>query len=166
MNSYKSYKKNVKTLVNKIDKTGSDVLLMSSPPVDSVYLFERHDKSLFKESPNQKLNNAREIVSQIASQNELYFLDIYQHFTDLNLPEHNKDLFFRNVLNSNTRDGVHLTALGYRFLAELVFQYLKVNNLLGKYDKIICLGDSITNGSGVENKEKAYPGVLRGMLNY
>jgi lysophospholipase L1-like esterase len=164
MISYTSYRKNMKTIVDKIKKSGSDVLLMSSPPADSVYLFERHNKIMFKESPNEKLNKTRAIVSKIATDNQLYFLDVYQAFVNLNLPKHNKDLFFRNAMNSGASDGVHPTVLGYHFIAELVFQYLKKNHLLQAYNKIICLGDSITNGSGVKNKEQAYPGVLQSLI--
>ncbi|MCL5128532.1 MULTISPECIES: GDSL-type esterase/lipase family protein [unclassified Algibacter] len=165
MISYKTYRKNMKVLVDKIKKSGSDVLLMSSPPADSVYLFERHNKEIFKESPNEKLNKIRGIVSKIALDKQVYFLDVYQAFVNLNVPKHNKDLFFRNAMNSGARDGVHPTVLGYHFIAELVFQYLKKNSLLEAYNKIICLGDSITNGSGVKDKVQAYPGVLQSLID-
>jgi lysophospholipase L1-like esterase len=165
MISYKAYQKNLNKLVRKIKKTGSNILLMSSPRVDSIYLFERHDKELFKESPNRKLNKTREIVSKIAKKNKLYFLDVYQAFTNLNLPKHNQDLFIKNVFNSNARDGVHPTALGYHFLGELVFQYLKKNNLLEGNNKIVCFGDSITNGGSVKNKTEAYPAILANLIN-
>ena len=154
-------KSKIEALVNKIKKSGSDILLMSSPPADSLYLFERHDKTLFKESPNEKLIRTRHIVSKIASDNQLYFLDIYQAFSDLNVPKHNTDLFFRNVRNSNARDGVHPTVLGYRFIAQNVYQYLKDNELLETNTKIICLGDSITRG-GKEGSN--YPAYLHGLI--
>ena len=165
MISYKTYRKNLEKLVKSIKKNGSDVLLMSSPRVDSVYLYERHTKQAFSETPNQKLKKASVIVSKIAAKNQLHFLDVHQAFGDLNLPRHNEDLFIRNPKNSNARDGVHPTALGYHFIGELVFQYLQKNDLLDTNNKIICFGDSITNGSGVKDKAHAYPGVLQGLIN-
>lgn len=165
MISYKIYRKNLKKLVREIKKSGSKILLMSSPRVDSIYLFERHDKMLFKEAPNKKIDKTREIVSKIAQKNRLYFLDVYQAFSNMNLPKHNKDLFIRNMMNSNAKDGVHPTALGYHFLGELVFQYLKNTEFLEGNRKIICFGDSITKGSGVVDKTKAYPGVLQSLIN-
>lgn len=164
MISYEQYQENIEQLVIEIKKTNSEILLMSSPTVDSIYLYERHDKTLFTESPNEKLNNTRKIVSKIAADNELYFLDVYQAFSDLNLPKHNEDLFIRNSMNSGARDGVHLTALGYHFMGELVFHFLKDNKLLDVNKKIICFGDSITNGSGVKKKKLAYPGVLQSLI--
>ncbi|WP_405296617.1 GDSL-type esterase/lipase family protein [Algibacter sp. Ld11] len=165
MISYKTYRKNLKKLVKSIKKNGSDMLLMSSPRVDSVYLYERHNKALFTHAPNEKLNKTREIVSKIARKKKVHFLDIYQAFSDLNLPKHNEDLFIRNAMNSNARDGVHPTALGYRFIGELVFQYLKNNKLLDRNNKIVCFGDSITNGSGVKDKADAYPGILTSLIS-
>jgi len=158
---YKDYEKNVREIVGKIKANGCEVVLMSSPPVDSIYLFERHDKKLFTEGPNVKLNKARKIISLIADSEKLKYLDLYQLFSEMNLPKHNEDLFFKNLKNSDTRDGVHPTDLGYQFIGTSVFYFLKENNLLTTNVKIICFGDSITRGGG---KENTYPVILQKLI--
>lgn len=165
MISYKQYKKNLKKILRRIKRGGANIVLMTSPPVDSVYLFQRHKRRLFTEMPNVKLDSIRNIVSRIARKNKWKYLDLYQTFSEMHLPKHNEDLFFRNEKNSGAKDGVHPTALGYRFIGELVFYHLKENNLLSDHQRIVCFGDSITNGSGVKDKAQAYPGVLEGFIS-
>lgn len=159
MNSYEVYEKNVKELVFKLKNKGIEVVLMSSPTVDSVYLFERHDKKMFIENPNRKMDSVRQIVSKIANDNNLKFIDLYEVFKEMNLPKHNEDLFIKNLKNSGKRDGVHPTSLGYQFIGETVFFFLKENQLLKEHQKIICFGDSITNGNRTSGE--TYPATLQ-----
>ena len=50
-----------------------------------------------------------------------------------------------NIANSRDTDGVHSTADGYRLIASLIDQYMRIKNLA--FEKIICIGDSITYSS-------------------
>lgn len=152
MISYAQYAENVNELVKKLKNEGIEVLLMSSPPVDSAYLFMRHHRNLYTEAPNEIMNSASDIVEKIALKNKALYLNLNEKFVKLGLPKHNEDLFFRNPINSGAKDGVHPTTLGYHFIAENVFQFLKKKGLLVKYKKIVCFGDSITNGSGSKGK--------------
>ena len=167
--SYQAYEDYLERMVIRIKQMKSNVVLMTSPPADSVYLFKRHDKKLFKESPNMKLDSARNRVHHVAKKLSVHYLDLFQVFNDMNLPKHNSDLFFKNSSNSGAADGVHPTALGYRFIGEFVFRYLKENLLLKNPQKIICLGDSITYGSGMVGRGTAtgdtYPAVLQDFIN-
>lgn len=158
MISYSHFESNLRKIVRAIISSECELVLMSPPPADSVYLFERHDKTLFKESPNVKLDSVRQITSRIAATKHLKFIDLYQACKEMGIPKHNEDLFFKNQKNSRRRDGVHLTVLGYHFIGELVFSFLKENQLLSKKQKIICFGDSITRGGG--SKGGAYPTIL------
>ena len=81
----------------------------------------------------------------------------------MGIPKHNEDLFFKNQKNSGDRDGVHLTALGYHFIGESVFSFLKENQLLSDKKKIICFGDSITKGGTEE--EGSYPIILSQIID-
>lgn len=148
MLNYKTYTSNLEMLIKKIKSSGSQLVLMTPIPADSIYLFERHDKSLFKEMPNQKIDKVVDIVKKLAQENSVYFYNLNKEFKILNLPQHNQDLFIKNQKNSQRKDGVHPTALGYRFIAQNVYQFLKENNLLESKTKIICFGDSITRGGG------------------
>lgn len=159
MISYQRYQQNLKQLVKAITENGSEMVLMSSPPVDSTYLFERHDRKLFDAAPNVKMDSARNIVAQIANEHNLKFIDLYQVFSDMDLPKHNEDLFFRNQKNVGVHDGVHPTTLGYHFIGETVFYFLKEHKLLKPNQKLMCFGDSITRGGGT-----TYPQILESKI--
>lgn len=148
MISFNEYEDNLNTIVGKIKTAGSKVILLSPPPVDSAYLFMRHEKSMYKQPPNMMLDSVSQILRNVAKDQSTMFLDLYGKFSSLGLPRHNKDLFIRNEKNSGVSDGVHPTALGYHLIAEYVFQFMKENELINEKMKIVCFGDSITKGSG------------------
>ncbi|WP_347840824.1 GDSL-type esterase/lipase family protein [uncultured Draconibacterium sp.] len=168
MNSYEQYASNLDEIVKTLKQNKAEVVVMAPPPADSSYLFERHDRKLFASAPNVKLDSARQIVAKTARKQNVHFIDIYQQFSNLNLPQHNTDLFIMNPKNSGYRDGVHPTALGYHFIAENVFQFLKKKKLLEKGDKVLCFGDSITFGSKVKGSGTAegetYPAYLQNAI--
>lgn len=157
---YKTYSANLELLIKKIKSCGSKLVLMNPIPADSVYLFDRHDKSLFKETPNEKIDKVGAIVKSLAMQNEVHFYDLNAEFKAMNLPLHNQDMFIRNQKNSGKKDGVHPTALGYRFIAQNVFHFLKENELLKPNQNIICFGDSITRGGREGGNYPAYLDAL------
>ncbi len=165
--SYQEYRKNIEEIVRRIKEGGADILVMSAPPADSAYLFQRHDRHLYAEAPNEKMNRARGIVASIATKYGLYYLDLYEKFSELGLPRHNEDLFIKNIKNSGKADGVHPTALGYYFISTHIYQLLQDEKLTDK--KIVCFGDSITFGGGPnKNKDSIrmnYPSYLAQLLN-
>lgn len=162
MIGYEEYASNLEVLIKHIKTAGSELVVMSPIPADSAYLFTRHDKRLFKESPNQKLDSIAKIAAKLAIDNQVYFFDLNAEFTQLNLPLHNRDMLIRNVKNSGKSDGVHPTALGYRFIAKNVYHFLKEHKLIGEGKKIICFGDSITRGGG---NDANYPAYLRELIS-
>lgn len=168
MASYQQFASNLSEIVNQLKQNSAKVVLLAPLTVDAQFLFERHDKKLFDELPNEKMDSARKIVSRIAKEKQVYFIDIFQKFQDLGLPRHNEDLFIMNPKNSGFRDGVHPTALGYFLIAENVFLFLKENKLIEKGSKIICFGDSITKGSKVKGSGTAegetYPAYLQKLI--
>lgn len=169
MMSYADYSNNLEELALKIKESGSQLLLMSSPPADSAYLFERHDRSLFTESPNEIMRKVSVIVEGLAVKHDLLFVNLYEDLTAMSIPRHNEDLLIRNVRNCGKGDGVHPTPLGYHFIGQTVYQYLKENKMLKSFDKIICFGDSITKGSGAKGggtvTGENYPSYLNRLLN-
>jgi len=144
--SYEDYLSNLSKIVKRIKKKGAQVLLMSPPRVDSIYLFMRHDKALFTDTPNVKLQKTKKIIEQVAQDNQAFYGDNYSVFKAKHLPIHNEDAYIRNQKNSNYKDGVHLKPIGYKLIAENVFECLQTNHLLNKYGNIICFGDSLTKG--------------------
>ena len=62
--------------------------------------------------------------------NGALFQDLHSKFTPINLPKHNEDLFIGNPNNSGIANCVNPTSLGYHFIAENVFQFLKENEFI------------------------------------
>ncbi|QWX84983.1 hypothetical protein H0I23_04925 [Cellulophaga sp. HaHaR_3_176] len=168
MISYSTYEENLSTLIKAIKNRSSKVLLVAPPTVDSTYLFERHDRKLFRELPNVKLDTVRSVMIRLANEFNVDFVDVYQEFVNLHLPQHNEDLVIRNEKNSDRKDGVHLTALGYKMLTQSIFTALKSNDLLQENQKIICFGDSLTFGAGLKMGGavigESYPSVLQKLI--
>jgi lysophospholipase L1-like esterase len=161
MVAYSEYTSNLKSLIKKIKSSGSELVLMSSIPADSAYLFQRHNKKIFKEAPNFKIDKVGDIIKDLTAENKVYYYDLNSEFKALNLPQHNRDVFIKNLKNSGKGDGVHPTSLGYRFIAQNVYYFLKENGLLKPRQKIICFGDSITKGG----KDGAnYPSYLSELI--
>lgn len=159
---------NLKRLTDSLSRHGINVVLVSPPPVDSVYLFERHDVGLFALPPNELLKNAGEAMQLLCKKKDYLFIDAYNLFKSLGIPRHNEDDVIRNVRNSGQRDGVHFTKEGNALLARLIFE-----KLTEKYDpldelKIICFGDSLTYGAYMDGKGTAtgstYPAVLKNLI--
>ncbi|MDX2429347.1 MAG: GDSL-type esterase/lipase family protein, partial [Bacteroides sp.] len=123
MTSYAEYSSRLTEIVRSLKKSKIELLLLSPPTVDSAYLFERHDRSLFREGPNQKLDSISRIMEHVSIREEVGFLDINKCFRVLHLPEHNLDSYIQNEKNSGKRDGVHLTAYGNSFLARMILDY-------------------------------------------
>lgn len=168
MLSYDEYEYNLNQMVRRIRSSGAEVVLMSPPPVDTVYLFQRHSRKLYADPPNMKLETIRRRMAQIAQTEQLGYLDIYQIFSDHGVHGHNEDQYIRNEQNSGVPDGVHPTALGYELIAICLLQYLKNQDILSEDAKIVCFGDSITYGAGVEHggtiQGENYPAVLSALL--
>ena len=169
MISYRDYAENLWQIIRKIKEAGVEVLLLSPTPVDTVYLFERHERSFYEHTPGMKLDSLSGIMQQLSSDYNTLFLDLGNTFKARNLPRHNQDLYIRNPTNSGVRDGVHPTVPGYQLIAETIFQFLVKNDLLHGKMKIVCFGDSITYGSGAKGAGtlagENYPSFLSMMIN-
>lgn len=169
MISFEKYETNLNQIVKKIKDNKSQILLMSPPPVDSIYLFQRHDKNVYTQPPNVKMDSARQIIKRTANKHTLLFIDLFQAFKNKNIPDHNQDNYIRNIKNSSKNDGVHPTPLGYQFITDQITHYLKEKGLLYKYTNIVCFGDSITFGSGLKKGGTVfgenYPSYLYKILN-
>jgi len=169
MVSYETFTNNLVDIVNSLKDAKINIVLLSPLPVDTIYLFQRHQRSSYVELPNNKLANTRNIIRQISEDNDLYFVDIFAEFVKRGLPEHNTDDIIRNVNNCGVNDGVHPTEKGYELMAQLVFDYLLEKKLMKQGMKIICFGDSITQGVHVEGEGTAqghtYPARLSNLIN-
>ena len=168
MVSFQRYESNLNEIVRRIKRNGKQVLLLSPPTVDSVYLFQRHGSNAYRLQPNVLLDSASMIMRRTAIRNGTLFFDMHRVFKELDLPVHNTDAYIRNESNSSAKDGVHPTTLGYKLISEKIFGYLRREGLTNRYFNIICFGDSITYGvggaDGGTSSGKNYPSFLYSML--
>ncbi|WP_335964819.1 GDSL-type esterase/lipase family protein [Galbibacter sp. PAP.153] len=169
MLTYHDYEHNLKLLVAYFQRKGSKVILASPPPIDSIYLFERHDKKDFLQSPNVKLDSVREKARQVSAALKTGFVDVFKAFKNKKIPDHNRDIFIQNPINTGQRDGVHPTAEGARLIARLMAGYIQDNGLCRSGCSIYCLGDSITYGKGLKGEGstngETYPAFLSRLLH-
>ncbi|WP_430973178.1 GDSL-type esterase/lipase family protein [Sunxiuqinia rutila] len=165
MVSVADYYRNMDQLTDLIMQQDVQVVLVSPPTVDTVYLFERHDASRFPQPPMQLLALCRDTLQVICREKELPFVDLFSHLQQVGIPCHDQDDIILNEKNSGRRDGVHLTPKGNRLLAWLIYEQLKESftDLAGL--KIVCFGDSITFGVFLDGEGTTegdtYPAVLK-----
>ncbi len=155
--SLREYEENVLKIIRRLKESSCAVVLMSIPPCIDQYLIDRHGSEYFKDySPSEKVNIANKILRGIAIAEGLPQADIYKAI------ELDKANFLRQVSNCGEPDGVHLMPDGYKVMAAEVFSAVKSLNT--NFQKIVCLGDSITYGVYVPGAGTAsgecYPGQL------
>ena len=169
MLSFNEYTENLQKIVGNLKVNKTKVVLMSPPPVDSIYLFQRHDPKKFKECPNVKLSRLSELIEKLALENNIFFLDLFSEFNERQIPNHNQDLYIRNEKNSGVGDGVHMTPMGNELIAGIIYEFLKKNQLLKPNSKIACLGDSLTYGARMVGEAttigQTYPAYLNRKIN-
>ncbi len=167
--SYEVYEQNLTELVRRVKSCGSDVMLISSIPADTEYLSQRHDVSKYHNNIEEMGGEISKIVKTLAKSERCYFVDLHKEFKSRGIPQHNADIYIRNINNCGVNDGVHPTPAGYELMGQIIWRYFEKKKLTTRYEKIICFGDSITNGSGAKGggtvTGENYPSYLNKMLN-
>ncbi len=167
--SYDKYRENLASIIQRIKGCGSEVMLMSSLPADSKYLFARHDSTKYWGHPDEVMVKVCDIVKGLAAEYSCHFVDLHGEFVGRGLPTHNEDIYIRNQKNSRVKDGVHPTAAGYKLMGEILCNYFTQHKLQTRYQTIVCLGDSITKGSGASGagtvEGENYPSYFNRYLN-
>lgn len=166
---YAQYAEQYRQLVQRIRQSGATVVLMTSLPVDTGYLFQRHQRGLYDADPNRKIDSACAIVQGIAASEQVYCLDLHEIFVRRGEPGRTAASMIVNAANMGREDGVHPTAAGYRFMAAQLYAYLKAHRLL-RHHRVLCFGDSITygafmDGAGTDSGD-TYPAALKRLLNH
>ena len=156
-------------LIKRLQKNDLNIILVAPPTVDAAYLLERHDRKLYPVPPNDKLELYAQIIKQVATQHQLPFIDIFQQFKQLGVPQHNQDSLIQNEANSGVPDGVHPTAAGHKVIAQFIFDEISNNSSVPLEGKVICFGDSNTYGWNVEgagsSEGQTWPAFLKAMLD-
>ncbi len=162
------YRKNLLTLIEKFRAAGAQPVLMTILPCHAPYLINRHGEEAFaKASPDERIATVNAAIREIAATERLPLIDLNRIFTAIGEPGEGAASLLRNQLNSNSADGVHPTRDGYRVIATAVFQ--KIESMKKKPTRVLCFGDSITFGAGMDGAGTAtgdtYPGMLAQLLS-
>ncbi len=165
---YNAYRNNLNLIVRSLKENHIKVVLVSPPPVDVNYLYKRHDKKLYDQTPDTKMDSISRIMEFLCKDDSAYFINVNTLFKRKGIPDHNKDLYIKNKMNSGEEDGVHPTAKGYQLIAKYIFKCLQKEKLLTKDGTILCFGDSITFGKNVRGEGTAtgqtYPAYLADLI--
>lgn len=167
MNSMKyipleQYRKNVATLIERIQAQKSQVLLMTICPFIEEYLFTRHKREHYgTEGPSGRRAEVNRTIRELAEQYKTRLLDLGTLVDKAGKVGLDKYSLIQNMANSNKTDGVHPTPEGYRFIGLAVYEYIIYNDL--PQQRIVCFGDSITAGDGGVEKN-SYPAFLKRLL--
>lgn len=166
--SYATFRDNYQSLIHQLKSRGIQVVVMSPPPVDTGYVFQRHNRQLFSQEPNAKLDSLNHLIRQLARDNEVHYIDLHQAFKAQGSPNRLSQSLIVNQANLGIPDGLHPTREGYQLIANEVYHYLNAHKLLKRNQKILCFGDSITYGAFMTGKGTTegdtYPALLKQML--
>jgi lysophospholipase L1-like esterase len=158
------YETNLRKIIEMILGVKSQIMLMTILPVHEPYLYTRHEKAFYgTEGHKARKGRVNETIRKAADDYKLHFLDMHYVFDRIgNVGEESSSLI-QNTLNSQKTDGIHPTADGYRTMAVAIYEALIRTNT--PYQRLVCFGDSITNGGGGVDGN-SYPGYLKRLLGY
>jgi len=161
------FRKHLAKLTDTIRATGAAVLFLTPPPCYDPYVLQRHPASFFGgTSPSERVMQYRRVLLDFCKEAGVPVVDIYSLFQEAGNVGELPESWIRNERNSGKADGVHPTATGYGKMADAIA--LEVGQLrLAPGATIVCLGDSITYGSGVAGAGgvtgESYPARLQSM---
>lgn len=169
MNSVKyiplpQYESNLRKIVEMILGVKSQILLMNILPAHEPYLFTRHPKEFYGEEGHKGRKdkvNAR--IKSVADEYKLHFLDMNHIFEVVGDIGEQSSSLIKNMANGGKTDGIHPTNDGYRTMAVAIYEKLKSIN--APHRRLVCFGDSITNGGGGVDGT-SYPAYLKKLLAY
>lgn len=159
-----TYRQNLLKLIGLIRDAGSEVLLMTILPAYEPYLYTRHPESFYAPEGYQgRKNQVNELIRKTAEELKLHFLDLHHIFEKVGNIGESPDSLLQNMANTQKTDGVHPTPDGYRTIAVAVYE--KLLTIAAPHKRLVCFGDSITNGGGGTDG-RSYPAYLKRLLGY
>jgi len=155
-------------MIEKADAGGvKHVVLVTPNPFIEAYLIERHPKHSEVKDLKGHLEKYEQAIREMARKHNLPLVDLKKMVLENGGATEKAISLIRNPLNSNARDGIHLTAKGYQLFADLFEPVFKGN--IGSGETVVCLGDSLTFGSFMKGEGtstgETYPAFLKVLLN-
>lgn len=162
------FKDNLTRMITQARKSGVRMIVLNAcnPCIDS-YLTARHKYS-DDLKPSERIKRYNKFIADTAAENDVIFNDFHAAVMQKGGATENVQSLIRNIANSKSKDGLHVTADGAKLLAETVAGAL--DGKVRKDDRILCLGDSITYGAGLTGAGtitgQTYPAWLKTLLNF
>ena len=158
------YEANLNTLIEKIRAVGATPYLVTIHSIVEAEHASRHKKELLPpDGMNKKLARYNEVILKVAAAQRVPVIRFDQVFE----ANGGARKLTRNKENMKISDGVHLTPEGYRLLAQAAYDVLRTRVKPG--ETVVCFGDSLTFGSGMQGEGTAtgqtYPARLAALLN-
>lgn len=149
------YLENLAWMILQCRKNQITPVICTLHPIKEEPLFRRHPRDVYgSEGPDKKLERYNEGIVQLANAHSVQLADFATATRR------------KGIDKIVSEDGVHLTKEGNRLLAE-TFLAAARGSLRGD-QSIVCIGDSITNGSGLPEAGTAtgstYPGLLAALI--
>ncbi len=159
---------NLSEIVAKLRGSGSKILMLTPPPFHKPYLLARHPAEAYgSEGPETRLNKFVAMQRRLCGALSIPLVDLNRIFAALGEIGEGPTSLLRNKANSNSEDGIHPTADGYRLVAACVYQAILDLNL--PRGRIVCAGDSMTYGLNMAGMGscvgESYPARLQALLN-
>ncbi|MEW6360057.1 MAG: GDSL-type esterase/lipase family protein [Planctomycetota bacterium] len=160
------YVRNMQTMIDRARAAGvKTIVLVTLNPVIIDYWASRHPTHPNKTQAHFDAYDAA--VRALAEKNGLPLADLRALVNERGGAAMDAGCLIRNEANSRAKDGVHLTAEGYRLMAGIFPPIFKDRIKPGQ--TVVCFGDSITYGSGIKGAGTAcgatYPAWLWLHLN-
>ena len=144
MMSPEQFGKNYRELVRLVKKSGvKKIAILTVGPIIESYLRGRFPDHPDKGNLNQKIIKYNGVIRKLAKEENLILIDMHALVMRNGGTGESAESFLRNLKNKGGKDGVHLTAEGYRALAAEIAK----NFVPGK--KVVCYGDSLTFGANL-----------------
>ena len=162
------FRDNLAKMIKKARKSGVRMIVLNScnPCIDK-YLSARHKYS-DDLKPSERIRKYNKYIAETAAANSVIFNDFHAAVMQNGGASEKAQSLIRNMANSRTRDGLHLTPDGAKCLAGTVAEVL--DGKVKKDDRILCLGDSITYGAALVGAGtvtgQTYPAWLKTLLNF
>ena len=162
------YEANLRTIVKKLSDNGAKtVALVTINPVIEDYVRARHPKHPQKDNLQAYLATSDQVVRKVANENKQPLIDLREIIEKNGGSVVSEKCLIRCEKNGGGKDGVHLTPAAYALLGQRAFEVIK--NRVNPGDTIICFGDSLTFGAGVQGAGTAagetYPAALQRCLD-
>jgi len=106
------FEKNINILIDKSKKSVDEVFIINLIPVDEKITID-FEKTQFT---NKRINEFNNILKKVSEEKEVYFIDIYNYFINLN---------YTNLLF----DGLHPNSDGYDLMFEKIKDFLESKNV-------------------------------------